>query len=367
MAGVMIVIAPDSFKESLTAAEAAAAMARGAQQAGYTDVVCIPMSDGGEGFLDCLLPNAERRGVRVHDPLGREREAQFVLDDDRGAFECAVAVGLAHLSADERDVLASSSRGVGELLLAALDAGATEVTVGLGGSATNDGGAGLLAAVGVRLLDRQGNPVDPTPRGLAALASVDASGLDPRLQHVTLTAACDVTNPLCGPDGATATFGPQKGVEDAEIAALDERLATLAHLLDADELAERPGTGAAGGLGFALALLGAELRPGFDLVAEATGLAQHLADADLVLTGEGSFDAQSLQGKLVGRLIEAAGNARVLVFAGRVTPAHGIDATCITPDGDPDPHGHAAANLERAVDTRLQCVPVDGEGRGVTR
>ncbi len=362
-----IVCAPDSFKESLTAAEAAAAMARGFRGVvPHADVVEVPLSDGGEGFLDALAAALAARLVQVEvpDALGRPVTAAFALTDSGVAvIEMARAAGLEQIAPAERDVWHSSTAGVGRLITAALDAGAHRLVIGIGGSATNDGGAGLLDALGVRFLDAQGVRLEPTPAGLAALASVDATGLDPRLATVEIECASDVTNPLCGPRGASAVFGPQKGATPDDVPRLDALLGRLATVDGGTEVAQRPGAGAAGGLGYALMRhLGARLRPGIDLVMDTVGLADAVRGADLVLTGEGSVDAQTLSGKTpagVAALARAAG-VDVVILAGRVAPDadvlldHGVLALVpILPRamGLTEALASGADNLERAAAT----------------
>ncbi|WP_342372252.1 glycerate kinase [Propioniciclava soli] len=339
-----VVCAPDSFKESMTAAHAAAAMAAGVRAARPdTIVVEVPLSDGGEGFVAALAAGlgADLRHLTVPDALGRPTRAAWALAGDLAVIEVAQAVGLESIAPAERDVRQATTVGVGELIGAALDAGARRLVIGLGGSATNDGGAGLLHALGVRFRAADGTKLAPTPAALAHLTSVDTTGLDPRLAEVTLEAACDVTHPLCGPDGASAVFGPQKGADAGDVAFLDGVLARVSAALAPAE-AHRPGAGAAGGLGWALLALGATVRPGFDVVADAVGLDAALTDADLVLTGEGSVDAQTLAGKApagVARLAAAHG-VPVVLFGGRLAPdaaallGAGVHRlVCITPEG----------------------------------
>lgn len=319
-----VVCAPDSFKESMTAAQAAAAMARGVHRvvpdAGVDEV---PMSDGGEGFLAALAAalGAQMRTVSVPDALGRPAAAGYAVAGDVAVIEVAQAVGLEGVPAALRDIWASSTTGVGQLLLAALDAGARRIVVGLGGSATNDCGAGMLDALGARYLDADGARLAPTPSGLARLAGVDLSRLDPRLAGVQIEAACDVTNPLTGASGASAVFGPQKGATPDDVPRLDALLARLAELDGSSASATQPGAGAAGGLGHAFrAHLGATLSPGVDLVVRTVGLADRVRGAALVLTGEGSVDSQTLSGKTpagVAAVAQAAGVPAVVV-AGRV-------------------------------------------------
>lgn len=335
-----IVVAPDSFKESMTAPEAAAAMAAGVRAAS-PGATCIevPMSDGGEGFAEAIgiAVAAEYLTVAVTDARGRPATARLVRSGDLAVVDVASAVGLGMVAPADRDVMLSDSRGVGALVRAALDSGARRLVVGLGGSATNDGGAGMLTALGARLLDDRGIPVTPTPAGLRRLARVDLSGMDPRLAHVRVQAACDVTNPLLGDGGASAVFGPQKGASPTQVRELDSILAGLARLAPARAraLAAAPGAGAAGGLGWALmAFLDATPRPGVELLAETVDLAGRVADAALVLTGEGSVDAQTMSGKTVAGVAHIAERAGVpcVVLAGRIGPGaeglieHGVTA-----------------------------------------
>ncbi len=301
-----VVIAPDSFKESLSAAEVASAIAAGLREVWpHAELLCRPMADGGEGTVDALLAatGGEYRESRVRGPLGAPLLAHWGwLPGERCALiEMAAASGLQRVPPAERDVLRACSHGTGELIRAALDAGAVRIVLGLGGSATNDGGSGMLRALGVHLEDAAGRPLPPGGAALAQLARIDASGLDPRLAGVAVEVACDVDNPLCGPRGASAVFGPQKGADAAQVAQLDAALARFADCcateLGRDER-ERPGSGAAGGMGFAArTFLQASFRPGIELVAEVAGLEAALAGADLAITGEGRLDRQTLHGK----------------------------------------------------------------------
>lgn len=366
-----IVIAPDSFKESMTAATAAAAIERGVRHAlPYAECDVLPIADGGEGTLDALALalKAERREVATVDALGRPVRAAFALAaDGLAVVEVAQAVGL-ELLAGRRDVMHATTTGVAALVLAALDAGATRLIVGLGGTATCDGGAGLLAGLGVRLLDASGQGLRPDPDGLAGLSSVDASELDRRIGFMAaagITLACDVTNPLLGPDGAAAVFGPQKGATSAQVPVLEETLSRLADALvmaGFPDVSERAGAGAAGGLGAAFLALGAELRPGFAVVAEAIGLEQAIASADLVITGEGSLDAQTGSGKAPAGVAALAVRygVPVLAFAGRVPDPEAalkLGFEAVFPIADRVPLAEALANgpalLEAAVAAQL--------------
>jgi len=337
-----IVIAPDSFKESLSAPEVAAAIARGWAQVFPRAELCLrPMADGGEGTVDALLAatGGERREREVSGPLGSPVMAHWGwLEGQTAVIEMAAASGLHWVPRDQRNAALTSSFGTGELIRAALDAGATRIILGLGGSATNDGGAGLLQALGMRFLDRAGQELAPGGAALAQLDRIDLSGLDGRLLNVQVDVAADVDNPLCGPHGASAVFGPQKGADARQVQELDAALGRMARVVAdtlGEDFSELPGVGAAGGLGFAAkAFLKARFRPGIELVAELSGLAQSLAGADLVITGEGRLDAQSLHGKTpvgVARIAVAAG-VPVIALAGSLGEGYqrvyevGIDA-----------------------------------------
>ena len=318
-----VVIAPDSFKESLPASEVAAAIARGwAKVFPDAELVLLPMADGGEGTVDALLASlgGERLEQRVQGPLGDPVTAHWgLLADGSAVIEVAAASGLHLLEPALRDICRASSFGTGQVLLAALDAGATRIILGLGGSATNDGGAGLLQALGVSLLDAQGQELAPGGAALAGLARVDTSRLDPRLHQIEIQVAADVDNPLCGPHGASAIFGPQKGASPCDVELLDAALGHFAHCTAqalGKDWQQEPGVGAAGGLGFALkAYLGASFCPGIQLVAQIAGLAEAVMGADLVITGEGRLDSQTLHGKTPAGVAEIAQQAGVPVLA----------------------------------------------------
>lgn len=301
-----IVLAPDSFKESLTAREACEALEAGLRQAfpgaAFTHV---PMADGGEGTVRSLVDATGGRLVttRVTGPLGDPVHAMWGVlgDGETGVIEMAEASGLELVPRDRRDPRRATTRGTGELVVAALDAGVRRLVVGLGGSATNDAGAGFAQALGVRLLDADGHDLPPGGAPLARLARIDTSAADPRLADLEVQVACDVTNPLCGPEGASAVFGPQKGADPACVAELDAALATFGERVRADlgrDVTTTPGAGAAGGLGAGLlAVTRATLRPGIDIVIDQTRLEAAVRDADLVVTGEGRIDGQTRYGK----------------------------------------------------------------------
>jgi len=373
-----IVIAPDKFKGSLEAQEVAEALADGlAAVLPTAEVHCQPVADGGEGTVAAALASGYRPvRVGVTGPLGVPLEATFAVDGSRAVIEMAAASGLLVLpvGADGEpalDALAATSLGTGELIRAALDAGCTEIVLGVGGSANTDGGAGVLVGLGARLLDAEGAPVANGGGGLAGLASVDLSGLDARLTDARIVLAADVTNPLLGPDGAAAVFGPQKGANPADVETLDANLANfrdrLAEALgpDAAEAADTPGAGAAGGVGYAaLAVLGAERQPGVDVVLGLVGLADRLPGVDLVITGEGSLDSQSLGGKTpvgVAELARAHGVPTVIGVCGRslLSAAEvrraGFDEVIALLDRQPDPTRAMAeaASLLTEVGTEL--------------
>ncbi|MHA7240681.1 glycerate kinase [Arthrobacter sp. TMS1-12-1] len=333
-----IVLAPDSLKGSLPAAEAALAMSAGvtaaAARLGHPapDVVLVPLADGGEGTLDALLAawHVEARTTPCHDAAGRARTARYGLSPAgppgspvRGVLEAAEANGLPLVADRPLEALTATSYGVGEIAARLLDDGADEILLCIGGSATTDGGTGLLSALGARFLDADGDALVPGGGALGALATIDLTRLHPRARDVRWRIAVDVDNPLCGPRGAAAVFGPQKGATPDDVVVLDAGLGHLARVVAGTtgvDMRDVPGAGAAGGLPAVLVpFLGAGIVPGSALVADAVGLAGALAGADLVLTGEGSFDSQSLGGKVVHAVVAHAPAAcAVVVIAGRV-------------------------------------------------
>ncbi len=321
-----VLIAPDSFKGSLTSVQVARSLADGWRRARPEDAIHLsPLADGGEGTLVAIDASGgwQWREAPALDPLGRPIRARWLAREDGGSavVEMAAASGLSLLAPDERDAARATSQGTGDVLRAVLDEGIRDIALGIGGSATSDGGAGILRALGARVRDD--------------LGAVNLAGLDPRLGEVRLRIACDVSNPLLGPTGAAATYGPQKGAAPGDLRALDARLARYA---DALELAsgrrerDTPGAGAAGGVGFGLLCLtdrfaSLDLRPGVELVMEEAGFEAALAAADLVITGEGRVDEQTAFGKTahgVARRAQAAGTPCIVVGGG-VTPG-GIDA-----------------------------------------
>ncbi|MEI7057193.1 glycerate kinase [Nocardioides sp. CCNWLW239] len=327
-----VVIAPDSFKGSCESPAAAAAIAAGWQRgAPGWETVCLPVADGGEGTLHALVGALGGRIVRhtVTGPLGQPVGAELGLIPAvepggrvTGVVEMASASGLHLVDPTPASAAAATSYGTGELIRAALDAGAERILLTLGGSATTDGGVGMAQALGVRFSSSSGALIAPGGAGLHDVAAVDLSAAHPGLARCEVIAACDVDNPLHGPRGAAHVFGPQKGADEATVRTLDDGLRRLAEACGSLADPATPGAGAAGGLGYAaLAFLGADLRSGFDLVADAVGLASAIAGADLVITGEGRLDTQSLGGKTpvgVMRLARAQ-NVPVVVIAGDVS------------------------------------------------
>lgn len=370
-----IILAPDSFKGSMRAVEAAAAMARGVRQVfPRVEVVELPLADGGEGTVDALLRGTGGQLVTlsVRGPLGAPVPASFGLlgDGETAVIEMSAASGLLLVPPDQRDPGRTTTWGTGELIRAALDHGVRRILVGLGGSATNDGGAGMLQALGARLMKTDGSPVDPGGEGLTDLDRIDLTDLDERLAAVELVAACDVANPLTGPSGASAVYGPQKGATPAQIDRLDLALAKFAVIVARDmghPVGAVPGAGAAGGLGAGLLALGAQLRPGIELAMESLRFVEHLQGADLILTGEGRTDGQTLAGKVPLGVARVAAQAGVptIVISGAVTPdadrllEEGVTALLSLTEGPcslAEAMADAPALLERATIRALRLV-----------
>jgi glycerate kinase len=360
-----VVIAPDKFAGTLSAVEAAQAIADGwRRRAPHDQLELVPMADGGPGFVDVLHASlgGDLLGLTVSGPYGDAVPANLLLVDQTAYVESAQACGLHLTPVDRRDPEHATSRGVGELLAAAIDAGARRIVVGLGGSATNDGGAGLLAALGA--VATPAGALDEGPTGLGSLESVDLTPARRRVQAVTIIAASDVDNPLLGLIGATNVYGPQKGVPQDRLQAVDAMLENLASATD-KKTALAKGAGAAGGLGFALLLLGATRRPGVELVAEAVGLDRKAAASDLIVTGEGAFDFSSRSGKVPYGVAAVAARALVpcIALAGKVLVgsremrALGVESAYSMVDlvGEEqsfaDPAGSLAALAERAART----------------
>ncbi|WP_030762429.1 glycerate kinase [Streptomyces griseus] len=309
-----VLVAADKFKGSLTAVQVAERVTAGLRKVvPGLSVEALPVADGGDGTVAAAVAAGfERREVRVTGPVGGTVTAAFALRGTTAVVEMAEASGLQLLPAGTFAPLTATTYGSGELLRAALDAGATTLVFGVGGSATTDGGAGMLAALGARFLDAAGEPVGPGGAALAELATADLTGLDPRFDGVDLILASDVDNPLTGPKGAPAVYGPQKGATPEDVETLDAALAHYAQVLEkaigpkATELAASPGAGGAGGIGYGALLLGAGFRPGIELMLEVLGFAPALERATLVITGEGSLDEQTLHGKAPAGVAAAA-------------------------------------------------------------
>ncbi len=337
-----VVIAPDSFKECLSANDVAEALAAGVRAAAGLAVIDLcPMADGGEGTVRAMVAatGGQVRSAAVTAPMGEVVQASFGLLGTSGSspaaltavIEMASASGLALVEPARRNPMLATTYGTGELILAALNAGAEEVLIGIGGSATVDGGCGCAQALGVRFIDAAGQCCLPGLGGgsLVNIRHVDMSGRDARVGAVRIRVACDVTNPLTGPDGAAGVYGPQKGASPATVALLEEGLANLAEVIRRDlgmDVEQLPGAGAAGGLGAGLvAFAGGRLQRGVEIVAGAVGLARRLAEADLCITGEGRFDRQSLSGKTAVGVANLAAAARVPVVCIPGQAASGMD------------------------------------------
>lgn len=338
-----IVIAPDSYKESLSALDVATAIEQGFREIfPKAEYIKLPVADGGEGTVEAMVAATQGRivEVAVTGPLGAQVEGFYGLSgDEQSAFiEMAAASGLELVLPEQRNPLITTSWGTGELIRHALDAGVKHIIIGIGGSATNDGGAGMVQALGAKLLDSEGNALGQGGGALETLARIDISELDRRLHDCRIEVACDVTNPLTGKEGATAIFGPQKGATPEMITRLDAALAHYAQLIKRDldlDVLDLAGGGAAGGMGAALfAFCGAELRQGIEIVTDALHLDRYVAEADLVITGEGRIDSQTVHGKVPVGVAKVAKryNKPVIGIAGSLTAdvgvvhEHGIDA-----------------------------------------
>ena len=339
-----IIVAPDSFKESLSARQVAMYISEGIRQIlPSAEIVQVPMSDGGEGLIDCLLAGREGHVVieEVTGPLGNRVQAKMGIigDNETAIIEMAEASGLALVPVEKRNPLIATSFGTGELMRRALDEGCRRLIVGIGGSATNDGGAGMAQALGIKLLNSRHREIGYGAQGLLELETIDMSNVHPRLKGTEILAACDVSNPLYGATGAAYVYGPQKGAMPEMLPVLDQALVRLAKVVERDlklDVHDLPGSGAAGGLGAGLvALTGGHLRPGLELVFNALNFESILAEgADLLITGEGQINAQTCYGKVpfgVARLAKKYG-IPVLALAGSIGPGSedlygaGIDA-----------------------------------------
>ncbi len=371
-----IVVAPDSFKEALSARQVCEAIARGIRRARPDATIdLLPMADGGEGTVDALVAatNGQLRESTVTGPLGEPVRACWGLLGDGGGtavLEMAAASGLGLVPPDRRNPLLTTTFGTGELIAAALDSGVRRILIGIGGSATNDGGTGAAEALGVRFVDRNGRVLPSGLSGgqLGRIARVDVASRDPRIGRVPIEVACDVDNPLCGPRGAAAVYGPQKGADPESVRILDANLAHMADVIQRDlgkDVRDIPGAGAAGGLGAGLlAFFDAKLRPGIQMVMDALRFSERIAGADLIITGEGRLDRQSMMGKLIEGVGRAAKSAGVPVIALVGSVGQGADDArevlesyhCITPpDLSPtDALPQTATRLEETAARVLQ-------------
>jgi glycerate kinase len=349
-----IICAPDSFKESMTAEQAAMAMRDGILQAHRdAQVDLCPIADGGDGTVDAMLSatDGKARVTRVAGPLAEPIMATWgILGDGHTAvIEMAAASGMALLDADQRDPARTTTYGTGELIRAALDAGVKRILVGIGGSATNDGGCGMAQALGARFIDKDNHAIDQPMAGglIQSVVDIDMSTLDPRIGDCEIVVACDVTNPLTGPNGAAHVYGPQKGADAQMVIQLDDALKHLADLIAqklGKDVRDVPGSGAAGGLGAGLlAFTGATLKSGVDMVLDAVRFDQRVADCDLCLTGEGRLDGQSVSGKATTGVAQRAARHGVptVALVGSVGPhvertlEHGISAYHVISEGVP--------------------------------
>lgn len=328
-----IVLAPDSFKGSLSATEVAKAMANGIQEFD-PNISCImaPIADGGEGSLEAMKMATPLKIVscRSQDPLGRKIESQYgIIDRNQTAFiEMAATSGLLLLNPAEYNPLATTTYGTGELIKDALDQGIRRFIIAIGGSATNDGGAGMAQAMGVQLLDQQGHEIQAGGEQLQYLDHINLDKLDPRILESQFHVACDVTNPLCGPNGASHVYGPQKGASPIQVEILDKNLSHFAYLIERDvgmDIKDLPGAGAAGGLGAGLmAFCHAQLESGFELIAKACRLEEKVMESDLILTGEGSLDKQTRSGKAPFGVAQLGKKYKIPVYGigGRLGEGH---------------------------------------------
>ena len=338
-----IVVAPDSFKESLSANEVALSIEKGIYKVfPEAEVTLIPMADGGEGTVQSLVDATGGQVIKlaVKDPLMRDIEGFLGIlgDKETAVIEMAAASGLDLLKEQEKDPWVTTTYGTGQLIKKALESGSKKIIIGIGGSATNDGGAGMAEALGVKLLDSQGNQIIRGGGGLKELMAIDSSGLDPGISRAQILVACDVNNPLVGENGASQVYGPQKGADKKKVGALDENLKHFASIIKRDldkDILEVPGSGAAGGLGGGLmAFLNAQLKPGFEIIKEIVDLERKMKGADLVITGEGRIDFQTQFGKTPFGVAQVARKfgIPVIALAGTLGDGHqvlyeqGIDA-----------------------------------------
>jgi glycerate kinase len=343
-----ILVAPDSFKESLSSKEACQAIVKGIIKIlPNAEIVSIPLSDGGEGMIDSVISSGRGKLISITacDPLMRDIESKIgVLEDKETALiEVAAIIGLHLLKQEERNPMITSSYGVGQLIKKALDLGYRKIIVGLGGSSTNDGGIGMLTALGVKFLDKNGQLLQLGTASLEALTQIDLSGFDSRIMHTEFIIACDVVNPFVGNNGASFIYGPQKGATPEMVAILDSKLNHFSKIIENElgvSIAYASGAGAAGGLGGAfMAFFNATLKPGFSIISELIDLEKHVKNSNLIISGEGKVDAQTLSGKVVFNIgmLGKKYNVPVVVFGGSVQPGsellyeHGVSSiVCIS-------------------------------------
>ena len=374
-----VLIAPDSFKGSLTATQAADAIAAGVRRVlPDAELVLLPLADGGEGIVEALVKATDGRIIHTAatDPLGNRIESFFGIlgDGETAVVEMSAASGLTLVSKKLRNPMLTTTYGTGELIRAALDTGCRKLILGIGGSATNDGGIGAIQALGGSFKDADGREVGFGGRELIRIRSIDLSNLGPRLKDAQITVASDVDNPLTGEQGASVVFGPQKGATPEMVTELDAGLRNLAEVIRHDlgiDVERIPGAGAAGGLGAAcIAFLHAKLRPGIDIVMEATRFCEKLDGASLVITGEGRIDAQTLHGKTVSGVLSAAKSAGVPVLAlgGSVEPEgydllhHGAVVVVPIAEGMPldEAFSRAAELLTTATEQSVKMLTANG-------
>jgi glycerate kinase len=373
-----IVVAPQALKGSLTAVEAGQAISIGIQTIyPQAEIQVIPMADGGEGTVQAFVTATGGKIIpqTVTGPLGQTVQAFYgILEDGKTAvIEMAACAGLPLLRPEQRDPRRTTTYGVGELIRAALDQGCRSFLIGIGGSATNDGGAGMAQALGAALLTDEGKPIARGGMALSTLASISLQQMDPRLQKCSFDVACDVTNPLCGPQGAPAIYGPQKGATPEIVEQLDAALSHYAAILQRDlhsSAAQQPGAGAAGGLGAGLlAFLHATLRPGAQLLIEVLQLEKHICWADLVITAEGQIDSQTMYGKTIAAIARLAKQYHVpaIALAGSLSPDHhvvydlGLEAINVLPSGPMSLDAameQAASLLTQATERSLRLVKI---------
>ncbi|MBR0597468.1 glycerate kinase [Sinanaerobacter chloroacetimidivorans] len=370
-----IVLAPDTYKGSLTAMEACRAMETGIRRVDRdAEVVCVPMADGGEGTMQNILDAVGGMLVEcdVLNPLGQNIVSRYaILKSNTAVIELAEAAGLYLIGQADRNPLKTTTYGVGQLIVDALDKGCRNFILAIGGSATNDGGAGMAQALGFRLLNADGKEIDFGGGALDQLCMINTDFVDSRIYESKFVAACDVSNPLCGPKGASRVFGPQKGATEQMVEVLDRNLAHYANILKTclnADIADLPGSGAAGGIGGGMmAYLNAELNPGVDIVIDAARLREKMANADLVITGEGGCDFQTVHGKTPYGVSKVAQelNIPVIIIAGNIGKGaealyeHGVTGIFSLTDG-PVTLEYAMANgkelLASAAERILKCI-----------